>query len=202
MQFTLGLATGQFTSALESATGKVSGFGSKLLAMTGVGAAIGAGFAGLKGMANVVEGVMGAIERGGELAHLSKRTGESVSSLYMLQRGLKAVGLEAGNAGPMISMMQRSLGGVNEEGVPTAHVFNQLGLNIETLKKMDAPSAMQLIAKSMGKLDNASGMAAASKIFGRGFGGNFMQLARSGDEFGEALKKSAKAAEARMEPMA
>ena len=195
LNFTLGLATSQFTSALDSAKGKLGGLGSTFLKLTGVGAAIGAGFAALKGMANVVEGVMGAIEKGADLAHLSKRTGESVAALYSLQRGLKAVGLEAGTAGPMIFAMQRSLGGVNEEGLPTAHVFEQLGLSIEEIKKMDAPSAMQAIANSMARLDNSSAAAAASKIFGRGFGANFMQLARSGDEFSKALKGSAQAAQ-------
>jgi len=190
LQYTLGLGTAQFTKAISGAEGKIKGLTSSLVALTGVGAAMAGGFAGLRGMANIIEGTLSAVERGAALEHLSRTTGESAGNLALLQSGLKAVGIDAASAGPMLLMMQRSLGGINDEGEPTAHIFAQLGLNIEDLKRMSAPAVISALADSISKLDNARATAAAAKIFGRGGAQQFLELARSGREFNKALAEN------------
>lgn len=194
MQFTLGLSAAGFTRGLDMAGQKAGSFVKHLATLSGTGVALELLFTQLKVAANVVEGVLGTIERGAGLEKLSRTTGESVRSLYLLQQGLKAVGMDANGAGPMVMRLQKSLGGINEEGLPTGHVFAQLGLNLEDLKKLDAPAALQAIAKSMAGLNNASATAAAGQIFGRGTAAEFLALVRSSKEFGEALKQNAAAA--------
>lgn len=194
MQFALGLSTSAFTKSLESAGAKLGAFAKNAMMLTGTGAAIEAGMQGIKGLFNVVEGVSATFEKAEGLVHLAKTTGESVRSLVLLQSGLRAVGLDAGSAGNMIFMLQRALGGVNEEGLPTGHIFQQLGMNLEDIKKLDAPMALEAIAQRLAKLDNASAASAAAKIFGRGAARDMLQLARSADEFKEAMAGAAKIA--------
>lgn len=178
LQFTLGLATGGFVSSLKNVDKHLVGF-----------------IGGIASFGAATHGVLEAFEKGAALAGLSKMTGETVANLYKLQRGLKAVGLDSGDAGRMVYMLQRSLGGVNEEGVPTSHVFSQLGLSIDDLKKLDAPAAISTIAQSVAKLDNATAAAASGKIFGRMGAREFLQLARSSREFTKALRDNDAAAQ-------
>lgn len=173
LQFTLGLTTGGFLSAVAGADKQIKGF-----------------IGGLVGLGAVTAGVWNQIEKGAALKGLSDRTGESVSNVFRLQKGLRAVGLDASDAGNMLYQLQRSLGGVSETGEPTAYVFAQLGLQIDKLKRMDAPTALSTIAAKLATLDNASATAASGKIFGRYSAREFLQLARNTDAFTRALHGS------------
>jgi hypothetical protein len=186
LEYAISLSTGAFMSGLSRVSSGTGALVSKMGALTGVGAAIGAGIAGVKGMLNVVEGVESAIERGAGLQKLSDTTGVAVASLYRLQAGLKVVDVDAANAGPMILRMQRALGGVSEEGEPTAAIFSQIGLSIQSLKQMDAPEAFSAIAAALGKFDQSSAAFAASKIFGRGAGEDILRVARGAKDFSGA----------------
>jgi len=168
LEFSLALSTGAFMSGISKASSGARSMISSFSALTGVTGAIGAAVASARGMANVVEGVDNAIARGAALQRISETTGESVAALARIQAGLKAVDIEAGAVGPMILRMQRALGGVSEEGEPTAGIFAQIGLSIADLKAMGAPDAITKIAGAINRLDNASAAFAASKIFGRG----------------------------------
>jgi hypothetical protein len=194
LDFTLGLSAHGFIQGMEKAEGSVGRFLETVGKFTGVAAGLEAGMGALKGTGNVIEGVMAAIEKGAALEHLSRATGESVENLFLLQKGLKAVGLDAGGAGHMVFQMQKALGGVNENGEPTAKIFEQLGLNIADLQKMNAPEAMLKIGQSISKLNTSSASMAAGKIFGRTGAMEFLEMARSTDEFSHALKSNAAAA--------
>src|SRR5436190_12708326 len=128
LQFTLGLATGNFVSNAGKAAGAIKGL---------VVAA--AGFAGLS---SATGGIFAAFEKGAGLEHLHKRTGEAVGDLYKIQKGLKAVGLDGDAAGTLIYQLNKSLGGFNELGEPTKDVFAAIGTSVESLKQMQAPEKL------------------------------------------------------------
>src|ERR1043166_6815755 len=174
LQFTLGMATGGFISAIDKAKGALAG-------LTGGTLSLGA----------AAEGVWHAIEHGAALQQLSKRTGQSVGDLFELQRGFRAVGLSSDDVGSAIYQFNKALGGVNEAGESTTDIFSRLHLKIRDLKALAAPQQFEAITKSLARLDQASATKAASLLFGRGEAANMLQLARSSQEFGEAIKKAA-----------
>ena len=170
--FTLGLNAGTFVGPLGTADAKLKAF---------IGSAIGLGA--------VIEGVQKVLERGAGLAKLSDQTDTSIASLYRIQRGLQYIGLGAEDAGNMIFMLNKSLGGINDNGEPTAAVFSQIGLSIDRLKKMDAPQQLLSIANAVQHLDSASATSAAGKIFGRFNAREFLELSANANEFADALRR-------------
>ena len=191
LNFTLGLATGNFISNANRATQAGTGIARGLLGMSGVGSALSAGFAGFASAHAAVEKLFGAFENGSRLEALSRRTGESVGNLFSMEKGLKAVALPADSAATLIFQMQKSLGGMNEMGEPTGEMFKRLGLNIEDLKKMDAPAAFEKIGRQLATLNASEATNIASKIFGRGGAGDALQAARGMEDFAAAVKRSA-----------
>lgn len=174
LQFTLGLETADFLSKLHLTSGQI-------LSLATVG----------KGLEGVYQGVAKEFERGIGLEQLSKRTGQSITSLFEIQRGFEAAGLSADNVGGALFRMQRALAGVNEFGQKTSDTFGSIGLNIAELKKMDAAGQMSAIFASLNKLNQADAAKTASRLFGRGEGANMLQLARSAQEVNEAMKSAA-----------
>ena len=173
LQFSLGMATGNFISALGAAEGKVKGF-----------------IGGLVGMGAIIAGVEKAFEKGAGLWELHERTGESTEDLYRLQKGFKAVGLQADDVRPAIFYMQRALGGVNEMGQDTSSIFHQLGLNMGRLKNTGAAAAMNTILGKIGQLNKNDAVKASASIFGRQEAGNMLVAARSMTEFQKAVRDS------------
>jgi hypothetical protein len=171
LQFSLGLATGGFLNPLNSTIGKLTGFIGSFISLGAISA-----------------GVMSAIERGAALEHLSKRTDTSVADLFKLQKGFKAVGIDADAVGGILFKMQKSLGGVNEYGVDTRSIFHRMGLSITDLKKMNAPQQLAAIAAGLGKLNTTGAANAAGGIFGREGAQQMVQLSRSTGEFGAAMR--------------
>jgi predicted HicB family RNase H-like nuclease len=195
LQFTLGLGAGGFITALNQAEGKVKSFAGGLLRLPGLGTAVAGVLGSIGSVAGVVEGVFSAFEKGASLEHLSKRTGTAVATLFELQKGFKAVGLSTDDVGPALFAMQRSIGGVNEMGQSTSDIFTRMGLNVQQLKKLDPASQFTAIAKALNGLGQSDAAKASSLIFGRQQGGNMLQLARSGGDFSDAMRKAAGQAE-------
>ena len=139
------------------------------------------------GLHAVMEKTFGAIEQAGELEHLARRTGESVGNLFRLEEGFKAAGVSADTVGGSLFMMQKALGGVNEEGEDTSNIFSKLGLSINDLKRKGGAGAFQDIIGALSKLDQSSASKAASGIFGRMGAANAVQISRSGKDFAEAM---------------
>jgi hypothetical protein len=181
LNFTLGLNTAQFLTKLGAAGTALGGF---------VGLAATAG--------KVMNEAFAQMNKGDRLGELSARTGETVGDLLKLEHAFDMVGLQAGGVAPMLSQMQKALGGVNEQGEPTAKVFEQLGLDIAELKGLDAPAAIEAITKKLAGLNKNEATNLASKIFGRNGAGDAMQIARSANDFADAITRAAPQA-ARME---
>jgi hypothetical protein len=171
LEFTLGLSTGNFLSAIGGASDAVKGF-----------------IGGMISLGSIIEGVRSAIDKGAELSHLSRRTGQSIFDLAELEGGFKAAGLAAEEVSPALTMMQRSLGGVNEFGERTDDIFLRMGLRISDLKKMGGLGAFSDIIAALAKLDQNSAMKGAAGIFGRNEGASMVQLSRSTQEFAKGLK--------------
>lgn len=195
LSFALGLQAGGFVSAMASAEQKLGSFLGAAAKISGITAISEAMLAGLRHTADAVTGVMDAFSRGSELQRLHQRTGESVNDLFLLQKGFKAVGLDAGEVGQMILRMQKSLTGLSDVGEDTSSVFSMLGLNMSELQKSNAPQQIEAIAKAFQGLNRDQAAGFAGKLFGRESTGNFLQLARDSADFSKALRDNAQAAE-------
>lgn len=187
LNFTLGLNNAQFLSRLSTVSGAVNSFVGGAAALAGVAG----GFASV-GLA--VGKVGQQISEGGRLADLGTRLSELPGSIFQVEYALDQVGGSAGNAAGLITLLNKSLGGVNEQGEPTGTVFAQLGLSIEELSKLDAPGKLQAIAKAMSGLGQEQKTALAGKIFGKGGAQDFLSIANSAGDFADALKESAERA--------
>ena len=174
LQFTLGLEASKFLETIGLS-------GHKLLELAGAGELL----------KKAIEGTWGQIEKGAALQELSKRTGESVATLYQLQKGFTAAGLSADDLGGAIFMLNKSLGGVNDMGEDTASIFEKVGLSSEKLKSLGSAGAMQDILQKMSQMDQTTATAFASKIFGRGEAQSMVQLSRSMAEFRQGMSGAA-----------
>jgi len=119
---------------------------------------------------------------------LSNRTGETVGNFHSLRNAFQIVGVHAGNVSPILFQIQKALGGISETGEPTDAAFRRLGLDIETLKKLDAPD-LSTLAVALGKVDRATASNVASKIAGRGGAGDLLQIARDSHDFAAAFNR-------------
>ena len=178
LAFTLGLEGGRFLGVANSATRAIVGL---------VGAAYGA--------KSIVSGIFDAFERGAALQQLHARTGEAVKDLFLLQRGMQAVGLQSDEIGRMLFHLQKGLTGISDVGEDTTAAFAVMGLSMLAIRKMDAPQQFAAIAAAINKLDLAMAAGVAGKLFGREGAANFLQLARSSELFTQSMKDNAAAAE-------
>lgn len=190
-QFSLGLAAGQFLSTISQATRGVSGLIGAGLRIPVVGTAVGGLVGSIASASSVIENTFGAISKGSELNALHKRTGETVTDLYAMEKGFKAVHLPADNLGNLIFHLQKALGGFNEMGEPTKDIFAGIGLSVDDLKTKRAPEQLEMISAALAKLNKEEAATAAGKIFGRGGAADALQIARSGSAFSDAMRASA-----------
>jgi len=165
LQFTLGLEASKFLGQIQHAAGSLGHL--------------------------FLSGIEGAFETGARLEHLSKRTGQSVSDLYALEKGFKAVGLSGDSVSTVLFQMNKAMGGFSEFGTPTKDIFASMGLDIEKLKGMGAKDALLEISGALAQLGNAEATKAGSLIFGRGGAADAMQFARSLEEGTTAMRGAA-----------
>jgi len=178
LNFSLGLATTGFLSPLGGARAALAGF---------IGLATGG--------AGVIAGMFNEINRGGNLQDLSNRTGETVGNLFKLQEAFDQSGVSAGNVGTILLKFQKSLSGVGEMGENTAEAFQALGLSVEQLRGLSSPEALLRVFESLNKLDRNSATGVSNTLFGRGAGGDILQLARDTKDFAKALEDSERQAQ-------
>jgi hypothetical protein len=183
------LDASQFVDATERARAAcsktVGAFKTVALGLSGLGAA----FAAFRSVEGIVSGVMNQFENGRQLMELSRATQTNVRDLVVLQQAFRNAGASADSVGHAIFMLQKSLGGINEAGEPTAHAFGQIGLSIASLKKLDTVSQFQAIAQGIEKIKDPSRQSAAAMgIFGRS-AMEVMGLLRDPQAFSAAVKE-------------
>ena len=180
LQYSLGLSTSQFLGAINSVQGRLGGLLRWGAAFAGIGAPI--------------TSLFQQIQKGAALSELSKRTGETAGNLFKLQRGFELAGVSMQSVPTVLFQMNKALGGVNEQGEPTAKIFSQMGLSIDQLRQAGGADALQRITATLGRMDRAGAAMAASKIFGRGGAQDMLQLARSTEDFSEGMAGAAEGA--------
>jgi uncharacterized protein with GYD domain len=137
-------------------------------AAAGITAAFLAARAAIAGLSGVFNEMKGALDLGGHLSDLSASTGASVSELVVLRQALANAGMGADAAGPMIARFQRALAGVNEDGVTTRGVLEELGINTLALSRMSLQDQFTELSRVIASIeDPADRAAAAIKLFGR-----------------------------------
>lgn len=137
-------------------------------AAAGIAAAFIAARAAIAGLSGVFRGMKGALDLGGHLSDLGASTGASVSELVVLRQALANAGMGADAAGPMIARFQRALAGVNEDGVTTRGVLEELGINTLALSRMSLQDQFTELSRVIAAIeDPADRAAAAIKLFGR-----------------------------------
>jgi len=174
LKFVFGLDHKPLTTGIERCKGAIGDFkhdAAQLGELTKVGDALkllGVSFAAFKSIEGIGEGLKSVFESGKALRSESKATGESITSLVALKKAYQEVGMDAGSLQQNLAMLQSALGGVNAEGEPTKHIFDQLGLSVENLKGQSAVEQFHAIGTAIsGLATQADKMAAVKAIFGR-----------------------------------
>jgi hypothetical protein len=185
-----------FLNPLHNAQAALGSFKSSLATIGGAIATLGVSFAAFKSFEGIVGGFKEVFETGKELKAQHDITGQTIKDLVILKKAYSEVGIDAGSVTTNLTMLQKSLGGVNEEGEPTKHIFDQLGLSIEGLKGKTAVEQIKAIGNAIsGLADQESKQAAAAAIFGKFGGGNMLALAANPNAIAEAAKLVGKQAE-------
>ena len=185
---TMHLENQGFVKPLEAAGKAMDGLKGIAGSLAGPLAALGVSFAAFKSLEGVTEGLKGVFEMGKELKSQASITGQSVRDIVILRKAFAEAGLDAGGLTGSLAMMQNALGGVNEMGEPTKHIFDQLGLSIANLKGQTAVQQFQAIGSAISKLgDQESKMAAVRGIFGRQ-GAQMLALFNDPKAIGEATR--------------
>src|SRR5689334_7265376 len=120
LAYTMSLDNRGFTAPLLHSQSLVSGSVGKIAAaFAGLGVTLGA----FKGIESVFSGIAGVAAKGFDLKKLSAASGQSVHDLVILQKAFEETGVGAESVGQSIYMLQKALGGVNEQGQPTKQIF-------------------------------------------------------------------------------
>jgi hypothetical protein len=176
----------KMTVGVKRAEKSFAAFGKKIIKIgAGLAAALpAAAFAGL------AASMKSAIDAGGKLSDMMARTGADGEQLFIMQRAFENAGMSGDKVAETLNKMQKALAGVNEEGVRVqTRVFDDLGLDPDELRKMDAALAFQKISESISKIpDAAKKVALAREIFGRS-GGELLVMMNDGKAFEVASKQ-------------
>mgnify|MGYP001453070669 CR=1 FL=1 len=169
LQYTLGLNAASFVSGLGVAQSRLAAATAQIRTQfLSIAAAI----------TPVAAAARSAFGLGSELSDLALQTGESVTTLLRLRQAFTEAGLGGESVAQTLAMMRRALGGVNEDGQPTAKVFDRLGLSASQLRGMGAEAQLRAIGAAVSRLGSQSEQTAAvMQIFGRG-GARMLQLFR------------------------
>jgi hypothetical protein len=177
-----------FTAPLRQAEGMISSSVAKISgSLIGIGAGIIAGVASFEALKGIAGEIKNVATTGHSLQMLSSATGQSARDLVILQKAFEEVGLSAESVPHMLIMMQSALGGVNEQGESTKHIFDQLGLSIDALKGRPAIEQLTSISAAIGQLSTQEEkMAAVRQMFGRQ-GGEMLAMLKDPSAIKEAI---------------
>ncbi|MBI5770853.1 MAG: hypothetical protein HZA93_23955 [Verrucomicrobia bacterium] len=185
---TMSLNAGAFSGPLNQVRASLGGVLGQLRNLGPAITLAGAAFAGFRTAQAAVREFMHAFDEGAGLAKLSRMTGESVKDLTILQRAFELAEVPAANVQGALVMLQKSLGGVNEQGQPTKVIFDQLGLSIHNLQQLSAPEQFARIGEKLRALPSAAQRtAAAMAIFGRS-GAEMLAVLNDPDAMSDALR--------------
>jgi hypothetical protein len=159
LTFKIGADTAAFQSDIKKVMGRI--------------AALGATFLGVQAVARSFSD---AIEMGGRLDDLAKRTGIAVGELSVLERAFDKSGVGADALGGAVNKLQKFLSDAGAGGEAQTDTLAQLGLTFEQLKTLAPTEQMEAIAEGLVKIgDPGERAAAAMRVFGKS-GGQLLPL--------------------------
>jgi chromosome segregation ATPase len=125
----------------------------------------------------VVQGFSDAIDLGGRLDDLSKRTGETAGNLYILEGAFKEAGLSADQVGTTINKLQNFMQDASNGGERQTATMNKLGISLEQLAGKTPTQQMEIFAQKIAGIQDPTQRAAtASEVFGEKLGGKLLPL--------------------------
>ena len=155
----------QAHNAVQGAVGGMKSAFGGLLTTLGL---VGVGFGALKSAEGFADALKGVFSAGKDLATMHAITGQSITDIVTLRKAFQEAGLSPESLEGNLIKLQKALGGVNEEGQPTAFAFQQLGLSIEALKGESALEQIKQVTSAIAALGtDADRTAKATAIFGK-----------------------------------
>ena len=134
-----------------------------------------------KGAEMAIDAFKGLMEYAGGVKELSAQTGMSAESVMVWGQALKNAGLESSSLQMLMNRLQKAMTGVNQEGQPTNHAFERLGINLEILRSMKPEEQMEVVAKAIaGIRDPATRASIAMELFGKSGGKALSVFTESG----------------------
>jgi predicted nucleic acid-binding Zn-ribbon protein len=136
----------------------------------------------------VVQGFSDAIDLGGRLDDLSKRTGETAGKLLLLENAFVEAGLSADQVGAVINKLQNFMFDAANGGDRQRAAMAALGISMSELEAKTPTEQMGVFARAIsGIQDPTARAAAASEFFGEKLGGKLLPLLT---EFDPALQNA------------
>ena len=173
-----------FQGSVGTFTKAAGGIASSFMAFAGPLAAMAAGFMGARAASDAF---FEAVNKGGELAELSLRTGETAGNLAVLQRAFENAGMSADQVGTSINRMQRFIVEAANGGKSQIAVFDSLGLSYQNLAGLTPTDQMTTLARAIsGVPDPARPAASAMEVFGKNGGELLPILSNMDAELGNA----------------
>jgi hypothetical protein len=125
----------------------------------------------------VVDAFGDALDLGGRLDDLSKRTGETAGNLYILEGAFKEAGLSADQVGTTINKLQNFMQDASNGGERQTATMNELGISMEQLAGKTPTQQMEIFAQKIAGIQDPTERAAtASEVFGEKLGGKLLPL--------------------------
>jgi hypothetical protein len=125
----------------------------------------------------VVDGFGDALDLGGRLDDLSKRTGETAGNLFILEGAFKEAGLSADQVGTTINKLQNFMQDASNGGERQTATMNKLGISMEQLAGKTPTQQMEIFAQKIAGIQNPTERAStASEVFGEKLGGKLLPL--------------------------
>lgn len=174
LQFALGIETAEWMHGLTEG-------GEKLAEFLGV----------VETGEHILEKFNETLHEGANIFSKSFALGATSGQLYQLGEAFKAVGLEVGEVEPLSFRLQKALTGLSDAGERTEMAFGRLGLNMREIRTLDPTDQILAVSNAMKGLGQNQQNTIASIIFGgRGGAASFLQIARQGDDFADAMKRA------------
>lgn len=176
---------------LGSFSGSVNGFNNRVSAMASgfrglIGPLVGIGAAVL-GAKGAMDSFKNAIDLGGRLEDLSKRTNMAAGDLAILERAFKLNGVAADAVGPAMDRLNRFIAEAGNGGKAQAETLQRLGITYQQLAALTPLEQMRLLAERIGAIGSpALRTAAAVDVFGKA-GGQLIPIFR---DFGAATEQA------------
>jgi hypothetical protein len=173
-----------FQSQTSSFSEKVGAMAGAFARFAGPIAAMGAAFLGARG---AVDSFRAAIDLGGRLDDLTRRTGMTAGEILVLQEAFELGGSSADAAAPAIDSLRKAIVAAGDRSGAQAIAFAKLGINMEEIKNATPTQQLEMVASALNKVSSDTERSAlAMKIF-KGNGGELLPVLRN---FGVEVDKA------------